>query len=245
MEISPKPILIMVILLLLASLASACTSPAPLPVAATPAPAATATDGLPGPTDTASPTSTATAAPLPPTATFTATASLAPSATPTAEPTATVTLTPTAAATRQTGAALPGGSGSGVFVYLIAKNGAGKDGCGQAVRVAVPIQRSKDTDRDIEAALDLLFSMKSKYYGSLYNPVSFSTFRVQQIDYEEPSGGLTVWLSGKYRPTGDDCDNILVKSQIWSTAKQFGGISGTAFYINGPHPFGDFVSNDK
>jgi len=86
--------------------------------------------------------------------------------------------------------------------------------------------------------------MKSKYYGSLYNPVSYSTFRVADINLSEASGFLTVWLSGKYKPSGNKCDNTRVKAQIWSTAKQFGGITGTNFYINGPNPFGDFVSND-
>jgi hypothetical protein len=128
---------------------------------------------------------------------------------------------------------------------MIAQNTGGPI-CGDtAVPVPVNIPRTKDTAADIEAALDMLFSLKSKYYGSLYNPVSNSTLRVQDVEYNDAGGGLAVWLSGKYRPTGDDCDNTRVKAQIWNTAKQFGGINGTAFYINGPHPFGDFVSNDK
>lgn len=232
------------VLLVLTSLISGCAAPAPLLPTATLAPTATEIAVLPSATNTLSPTATSTRTPVAPTVTQTLTTTPFPSETPTTSPTATATNQAPATATRRPGAALPGGSGSGVFVYMIVQNGGGKDGCGDTVKVAVPIQRSKDTGKDIEAALDMLFTMKSKYYGNLYNPVSYSTLRVQDVEFTD-SGGLTVWLSGKYKPTGNDCDNILVKSQIWSTAKQFGGISGTAFYINGPHPFGDFVSNDK
>ena len=193
----------------------------------------TATETLPPPT------ATITLTPLPSTPTLTPT--WTPSATPTASPTASLTPMPS----KQPGALLPGGSGNTVKVYLIALSPGGTAGCGgSAVPVSAGIARTKDIAADIKAALNALFSMKSKYYGSLYNPVSYSTFRVQKIDYENSSGFLTVWLSGKYRPTGNDCDNTWVKAQIWSTAKQFGAKS-TNFYINGPNPFGDFVSNDK
>lgn len=232
---------LLVVLMLATSLAGCA------PAAATPAlalPTATftaeplATDTLPPPT------ATVTSTPEPPTSTAvpTATPTLAPTATATAEPTA--TFTPTV--TRQPGASIPGayGAKTGVVIYMIAQNTGGPL-CGDtAVKVPVAVPRTKNTAADIEAALDMLFSLKSKYYGNLYNPVSYSTLRVQEVDLDEVSGGLTVWFSGKYRPSGDDCDNIRVKAQIWNTAKQF-GVSGTAFYINGPHPFGDFLSNDK
>lgn len=230
--------------LLLLSIGLTSCAPAASPVPELPTETSPATkppiDTLPPPT------TTPTATPEPPTPTVipTATQTLAPSATATASPTATFTST----ATRQPGAVIPGayGAKTGVVVYMIAQKTGGKVGCGDsAVPVPVAVPRTKDTADDIEAALDMLFSLKSKYYGNLYNPVSHSTLRVQDVELDELSGSLTVWLSGKYRPTGDDCDNTRVKAQIWSTAKQFGGISSTAFYINGPHPFGDFVSNDK
>jgi hypothetical protein len=206
--------------------------PAPSPVPPT------ATVSLP-------PTATFTLTPLPFTPTNTAT--MAPSATSSDTPTASPIASATPAPGTQPGALLPGAGGSGntVKVFLIALSPGGAAGCGgSAVAVSAGIPRTKDIAADIKAALNALFSMKSKYYGSLYNPVSYSTFRVQKIDYENSSGFLTVWLSGKYRPSGNDCDNTWVKAQIWSTAKQFGA-SSTNFYINGPNPFGDFVSNDK
>lgn len=231
------------LLLLAISLAScAPATDTPAPVLPTP----TSTASRP-PTDTPPPpTATSTVSPEPPTPTAIPTASqtLVPSATATVVPTA--TFTPTA--TRQPGAVVPGASRAktGVVVYLIALKTGGTVGCGDsAVPVSVAIPRTKDTAADVEAALDLLFSMKNKYYGNLYNPTSYSTLRVQSIEFNDATGGMIVQLSGKYHPSGDDCDNSRVKAQIWSTAKQFPDITAATFYINGPHPFGDFVSDDR
>jgi hypothetical protein len=231
-----------ILLLAVFGMISGCATANPRQISPTAAP--TMTPSPAPPTATASlppPTATVTLTPLP----FT------PTTAPTSSPTVTLTASPTASSTpvpsKQPGALLPGAGGSGntVKVYLIALNTGGTVGCGDsAVPVPAGIASTKDIGADIKAALNVLFSMKSKYYGSLYNPVSYSTFRVQKIEYEGSSGFLTVWLSGKYRPTGNDCDNTRVKAQIWSTAKQF-GVSGTNFYLNGPNPFGDFVSNDK
>ncbi|MCU0488550.1 MAG: hypothetical protein MUE67_06335 [Anaerolineales bacterium] len=193
-------------------------------------------------------TDTATLPPVP-------TATLIPSGTPTETltplPTATETPTPTETATstptRAASSGLPaGGSRGGVVVYLILLKTGGNVGCGDsAVPAPAGVARTKDTAADIEAALDVLFSMKSKYYGNLYNPTSYSTLRVQEVEFDEGSGALIVHLSGKYKPSGDDCDHSRVRAQIWATAKQFGGVTSTSFYINGPHPFGDFVSDDR
>jgi len=194
------------------------------------------------------PTETATFQPSP---TATALPSLTPTETLTPLPTATQTPTPTETATstptRAANSGLPtGGSKGGVVVYLILLKTGGKVGCGDsAVPAPAGVARTKDTAADIEAALDVLFSMKSKYYGNLYNPTSYSTLRVQEVEFDEGSGALVMHLSGKYKPSGDDCDHSRVRAQIWATAKQFGGVTSTSFYINGPHPFGDFVSDDR
>lgn len=131
-----------------------------------------------------------------------------------------------------------------IRVYLVAPSASSAAGCSvKLVAINTGIPRSKSYSTDIKAALKYLFNLKSKYVGGLYNPVSYSTLRVQDVEFTD-SGKLKVWLSGKYRPTGNACDNARVKAQIWTTAKQFGA-KGTDFYINGPNPFGDFVSNDK
>ena len=130
-----------------------------------------------------------------------------------------------------------------VQIFLIALKTGGKVGCGDSVvPMNTGIPRTKSNTEDIKAALKYLFQMKNKFVGTLYNPVSYSTIRVQDVEYTG-NDHLIIWLSGKYRPSGDDCDNTRVKAQIWSTAKQF-GVKSIDFYINGPHPFGDFVSND-
>jgi len=73
--------------------------------------------------------------------------------------------------------------------------------------------------------------MKSKYYGSLYNPVSYSTFRVADINLSEASGFLTVWLSGKYRPSGNKCDNTRVKAKYGRPLSNLVGLPAQIFIL--------------
>ena len=58
------------------------------------------------------------------------------------------------------------------------------------------------------------------------------------------SGLATVNLRGTYAKPDDDCDNLRVKAQVWTTVRQFRGVRTTNIYLNGI-PFGDRVSNDK
>jgi hypothetical protein len=241
LKISPRAAIILVMLSFVvtsAACSSAATaSPTPIPPTATSLPP-TATENPP----------TATQTPLPPTATPTLTSTPTFTDTPTVPPTDTPTATPSPTATRLPGAALPMRSGSGkdVLIYLISLNTGGGVGCGDsAIGVAAGVPETGKVQTDIRSALTVLFNLNSKYVGGYYNPVSYSILRVQDVKFDGKKDHVTVWLSGKYKPTGDDCDNTRVKAQIWSTIKQFQVVHSTDIYINGPHPFGDFVSNDK
>ncbi|MCI0520983.1 MAG: hypothetical protein L0Z70_12115 [Chloroflexi bacterium] len=223
-------------LILLAIFISACK-----PAAAPPTPTLLPTETLAPPTETPLPTATFTTTPIPPTITPTATHTPEPTAT------ATATLTPTLTATLTPAASSGGGApflgGGSIYVYLIQLGPGGMKKCDfTAVAVGAGIQSSNDVDVDLEAALDRLLAMKDKYYGSLYNPFSYSNMRVQKV---EVSGDVTtVHMTGTYKPTGDPCDNTMVKAQLWSTIRQFKGVQATNVYLNGI-PFGDRVSNDK
>jgi hypothetical protein len=238
------------LLLVMLGLSSACQSATPQLEAthAAPTPVATeakvvATRAQPSPTATAAATATATVTALPPTPTNTPLPE--PTALPSETATALPTDTPVAAPTSDTAAgsgAAPARRGSGMKTFLVVLASPGTAGCGVLAPVYTGIPASGIQSTDIKAVLNGLFQMKSKYVGGLYNPVSFSTLKAQRVEFN--NGLLSVWLSGKYRPTGDACDNTRVKAQIWTTAKQFGDVIATNFFLNGI-PFGDFLSNDK
>jgi len=112
------------------------------------------------------------------------------------------------------------------------------------VPVSSGVKISGDIEPDIKAGLRKLFSYKEQYYGRLYNPLSRSSIRVKNVSYRSSIGLVEVYMSGDYNPSGDPCDNLRVKAQIWSTIKQFRGVKNTNIFLNNI-PFGDRLSNDK
>lgn len=204
------------------------SSPSPIPPTATSAPSNTP---LPSPTMTATqPSPTATFTPLPPTQT------------PTLVPSDTPTLTPTLTLAPSTGNVLPAASGNSVMMYFIRVTPGSTD-CGVAVGVSSGVPKSNDIAKDVEGALDVLFSIKEKFVGELLNPVSASSLRVRDVDFDADTGLITVRLAGKYTRTSDKCINTQVKAQVWSTIRQYGAVKATNIYLNNV-PFGDLVSND-
>ena len=210
------------------------------------------------------PTSTPTASPIPPTATnLPPTATPQPTATPepTATPTPLPTETPTQAATptetasptpTETATSLPNSSvgypsvpavNDPIYAYYITSPNGAADGCQPAFGLSIGVSRSNDIAKDVKLALQSLFAVKTEFYGSFYNPLYRSKIKVQEVDFNQRNGLITVELSGTYKPTGEDCDNTGVKSQVWSTIRQFRAIKMTNIYLNGI-PFGDRVSND-
>ena len=225
-------------ILLAVVLLTACSSSAPLPPTSTPA---LPTQSQATPTETPLPTATSTFTPLPPTDTPT----LEPTQTPTladtetATPTATSTLVPQGG-----GSTLPGASGDTVNIYFI-QHDPGSTACDvRVIAVSSGVKITGDIEPDIKAGLAKLFSYKEQYYGSFYNPLYRSSIRVKKVSYRSKIGLVDVYMSGDYNPSGDPCDNLRVKAQIWSTIKQFRGVKNTNIFLNNI-PFGDRLSNDK
>ena len=219
------------------SLLAGAACQAAAPVSPTPTAVAPSATSLP-PTNTptvAPPTVTST--PVPPTATLTSEPSTA-----TPLPTDTPTISPTATSASAAAGGLPGGGGDTVRIFFIQEKTGGPI-CGDlAIGIGSGVPRSKNTAADLEAALKVLFSYRTEYVAGLYNPLYRSTLSVNQVEFHS-SGLVEVWLTGKYERTKDKCDNSRVKAQVWSTVRQFRGVTATNIYLNAV-PFGDLVSND-
>lgn len=224
--------------LLAAALIAGCSAPIPTATQIPPTPTNLPPSETPvPPTDTPQPTatSTATATPLPPTAT------LEPTITFTPLPTDTPTFTPSATLAAG-GAQIPMASGSTVSMYYIRTVPGETKGCsGTAVAVSSGVTKSGDIARDVEAALNVLFSYHEEFYGELYNPLYKSSLRVADVKFS--NGLITVQLRGTYKRTSDKCENTYVKAQVWSTIRQYNDVKATNIYLNRV-PFGDMVSND-
>lgn len=188
-------------------------------------------------TETLEPSPTSTPTPVPPTETPvpTETATLTPTDTP--EPTATASVTPTTGVTEMTF-----GYGNTVLIYFIQLGTGGVVACGDsAIGVGSGVTSTGDISRDLKAALAKLFTYKTKMVSGLYNPLYASRIKIDSVQFND--GLATVNMSGTYKPSGNDCDSLRVKAQIWLTVRQFPNVTATNIYLNGI-PFGDRVSND-
>ena len=219
---------------------SACSAQTPVPTLAPTATSLLPTATLipptatPEPTATSEPTATETLAP-------TATPTLEPSPTETASPTPTETATPPA--TKSVSFPAVAAVNDPIYAYYISMPNGVADGCQNPFGLSIGVSRSNDIAKDVKLALQNLFAVKSEFYGSFYNPLFRSNIKVQKVNFDKSDGLITVDLSGTYKPTGEDCDNTGVKSQVWGTIRQFRAIKMTNIYLNGI-PFGDRVSND-
>jgi hypothetical protein len=173
--------------------------------------------------------------PVPPTATLTPTASATP--TPTETPTPSDTPTET----------LPPPTASGdeaIYVYYIFTNNDGPLHCGDsAVKVNTGAYRTGNIETDVTTALQRLFT-KQQYFGNLYNPVYLSNWRIDSVDFKAYEGLVNVSLSGGYVRSGDRCDDSRVRTQIWSTIRQFSGVKTVYILMNG-NLLGDILATGK
>ena len=227
---------------ILLALLAGCSAPtqaptlAPQPAAATPTlEPPTATPTLPPPTQTSTavpPTETTT--PLP-----TATLTEQPTLTATATMTPTATLAPVVNQTP----GLPAVSGDSVKIYYIQQPAPGGSCSVTPVPVGSGLKRSKDVSKDAKAGLQVLLAARWLNSGGLYNPLSRSSIKVQSVSFDDNTGLISVWFTGDYNPTKDPCDNLRVKAQLWSTIRQFKGVTRTNIFLNNV-PFGDRLSND-
>jgi hypothetical protein len=166
------------------------------------------------------PTVTNTHTIQPPTATFT---QLPPTATFTAVPTNTATQVPS-----DTPTALPTATFTPTALIWVG-SGAVQTG---------------DIAEDVNAGLKQLFSYRNEWVGGMYNPLFRSSIKVADVTFDSGSGLITVNLSGSYVQPDDPCDNTRVRVQVWSTIRQYEGVTSTNIYLN-KSPFGDKLSNGK
>ncbi len=173
--------------------------------------------------------------PLPPTETVTPTASVTPipSDTPTPSETPTETAPPPTASGEEA-----------IYVYYILLGDDGPLSCGDsAVKVNTGVYRTGDVETDVATALKRLFS-KQQYVGNLYNPVYLSNWRVDSVEFKAYEGLVNVSLSGGYVRSGDRCDDSRVRTQIWSTIRQFPGVKTVYILMNG-NLLGDILATGK
>jgi hypothetical protein len=99
--------------------------------------------------------------------------------------------------------------------------------------VAVPIRRDVPrTNAPLTAALNLLLTDKSQYYGEsgLYNALHQSNLRITNITNKGTD--WTISLAGTMQLSGV-CDNPRVKAQLEQTALQFPTVKSVRYLING------------
>ena len=116
---------------------------------------------------------------------------------------------------------------------MIAPDDSGSLCNGIAVGVKTAVEKTDNLVKDVEAALNLLIHTKSQYIGNLYNPLSHSD--IQSVRVSDENGRLIIQFRGTYNRVDDpSCNNNLVRAQVWSTIKQFGGIKNNdmTVYMN-------------
>ena len=176
--------------------------------------------------------------PLPPTPTPTATETNTPTASPTVTPTNTATPTPSEEPTptpTATNTAVPqAGIPSNVIVkYLVLQGTGGPTGCGDSlVPVSAGFVRTGDVKEDVKIALNSLFSTGTQYAGNLYNPLYQSKLRVNDVSFKKNSGNVTVRFTGSFTKPKEDCDKLLYRAQVWSTARQFPEVKHATIWLN-------------
>lgn len=173
--------------------------------------------------------------PLPPTETVT----------PTATATPVPTETPTPSETPTETAPPPTASGEeAIYGYYILLGEDGPLSCGDtAVKVNTGVYRTGDVEIDVATALQRLFN-KQQFIGNLYNPVYLSNWRVDSVEFKAFEGLVNVSLSGGYVRSGDRCDDSRVRTQIWSTIRQFPGVKTVYILMNG-NLLGDILATGK
>jgi hypothetical protein len=139
------------------------------------------------------------------TATFTVTPTNTSTPTPTEEPTATLTATNTAAP---------------------------QAGSPSNVPVSVGFDRTGDVKEDLKIAITSLFSTGSQYAGDLYNPLFQSKLRVNDVSFNQGAANVTIHLTGSFTKPKDDCDKLLYRAQVWSTARQFPEVNHATIWLN-------------
>jgi hypothetical protein len=131
-----------------------------------------------------------------------------------------------------------------IRIFFIRQNTGGHI-CGDSlVWINTDIPRSGNTVKNITAALTRLFSYRTKYVGDLYNPAYIVSAKVKNVTLSK-EGFLFIQLAGSMKErTKDDCENNRLRSQIWSTFRQFKGYDRYDIYLDKAR-LGDLINTDR
>ena len=200
----------------------------------------TATESTPTPTITSTQLPLSTNTPVP---SSTPSVTATDLTTPTSSPTETLTSTPEPMNLGNSSLNM-GTVENSIRIFFIQENTGGPI-CGDSlVWINTDIPRSSNTAKNITAALTRLFSYRTKYVGDLYNPAHVVSAKVKKVTLSK-DGFLFIQLAGSMKErTKDDCENIRLRSQIWSTFRQFKGYDGYTIYL-GNALLGDLINTDR
>ena len=164
-----------------------------------------------------------TATPLPPTETHTPSATFTPSPTETPIPskTWTPTTTPTATNTQTIGELLK----TRIVFYLIVSSKKRHDSCGDFTLEPIISKRIRTGDKlqDVQIALNMLFSVSSKYYGPYYNALWDTHFTIESTQYIARKDYMIITFGGYFPFTQlSTCDKQGIRQQIWTTFFHYG-----------------------
>jgi hypothetical protein len=196
-------------ILLMLFVLSSCSTPAAIQLDATNTPVA----------DTLTP-EPPTGTPLP-SATLTQEPSQTPTETATPAPSETASPVPSATSTLTFGEAMR----TRIIFYLLIPEAKRTDACGAITEVPIISKRMLTGDKlqDVQIALNMLFSIGRKYYGSYYNALWNTKFVIKEWDYNAKKDYMTITFGG-YFPftTMDACDKHGIRQQIWTTFFHYG-----------------------
>ena len=172
-----------------------------------------------------------------PTSTQTATNTPAPSPTETPlPPTATITPEPTETPPDPTETPSLGEMlKDHIVFYLIQPEKGREDACGNIQLVPIVSRRLRSGDKlyDVQVALNMLFSLKSKIYIRWYNALWDTDLTIDSYEYIAEKDYMIINFAG-YLPAGQlsNCDKHGIREQIWTTFFHY-GIREKTFKING------------
>ncbi|MFN2213708.1 MAG: hypothetical protein ACK2UE_11615 [Anaerolineales bacterium] len=130
----------------------------------------------------------------------------------------------------------------GMRVYLVNLNTGGPFGCGDGlVYFSTGKQRTDNVGRNIGAALNALFKLKTKYVGEFYNPVYNAHLYVNGVDVNEQTGNVYVYLAGSIPKPPDECEAKRIHDQVWETVRNVSGYQKVTIRV-GTKLLGDLIA---
>jgi len=122
-----------------------------------------------------------------------------------------------------------------IVFYLIVPEKGRKDACGDISTIPIISKRMRTGDKlyDVQVALNMLFSMKTKIYVQWYNALWDTDLTIESYQYNAQKDYMTIHFAG-YLPAGNlsNCDKHGIREQIWDTFFHY-GIKEKTFKING------------